>query len=80
MKKRDWLVVASAALALGYAGAALAQEDEMEPPTFEDVDSNENGVISESEAAMVPGLDFASADTNQDGVLSRTEFEAATEM
>jgi hypothetical protein len=80
MKKHDWLVAAGAAFALALAGAAAAQEDEIELPSFEDVDTNENGVISESEATMVPGLDFESADSNQDGVLSRTEFEAATEM
>jgi hypothetical protein len=65
MKKREWIVAAASALALALAGPAFAQEDEMEPPTFEDVDANENGVISESEAALVPGLDFSSADTNQ---------------
>jgi hypothetical protein len=80
MKKRDWLVAGAAALGLAFAGAAAAQEEEMEMPSFEDVDTNENGVISESEAALVPGLDFESADGNADGVLSRTEYEEATEM
>jgi hypothetical protein len=77
MKKRQWLVATGAALALALAGAAHAQDEEMEPPSFEDVDTNENGVISESEAALVPGLDFASADANGDGVLSRTEYDEA---
>lgn len=81
MKKRDWLIAGGAVLALAFAGAATAQEDDvMEMPSFEDVDTNENGVISEGEAALVPGLDFDSADQNADGVLSRTEYEEATEM
>jgi hypothetical protein len=79
-KKRDWLVAGAAALALGFAGAGFAQDEEMEMPSFEDLDTNENGVVSESEAALVPGLDFDTADANQDGVLSRTEYEEATEM
>jgi hypothetical protein len=77
MNKRDWLVATAAALALALAGTAYAQEEEMEAPSFEDVDTNENGVISESEAALVPGLDFATADLNGDGVLSRTEYDEA---
>jgi hypothetical protein len=81
MTKRDWLFAAGAAFAFALAGGAAAQEEEpIEMPSFEDVDTNENGVVSESEAAMVPGLDFADADLNGDGVLSRTEYQEATEM
>jgi hypothetical protein len=80
MKKRDWLVAAGAAFALAVPVGAIAQEEPIEMPSFEDVDTNENGVVSESEAALVPGLDFASADLNGDGVLSRTEYDEALEM
>ena len=80
MQKRHSLAFAGAALALALAFAAGAQEEPIEMPSFEDIDTNENGVISESEAALVPGLDFATADLNSDGVLSRTEYEEATEM
>jgi hypothetical protein len=60
-------------LALGFAGAALAQD----APSFEEVDQNADGMISQEEAAAVEGLDLATADTNQDGSLDRTEYEAA---
>lgn len=61
-------------LALGFAGAALAQG----APSFEEVDVNMDGSISQEEAAAVEGLDITTADTNQDGSLDRQEYEAAT--
>lgn len=61
-------------LALGFAGAALAQD----APSFEDVDVNQDGSISREEAAAVEGLDFSTADANQDGSLDRQEYQAAT--
>ncbi|MBN1237956.1 MAG: hypothetical protein JXB36_05615 [Gammaproteobacteria bacterium] len=60
-------------LALGFAGTALAQA-----PSFEEVDANMDGSISQEEAAAVEGLDFATADTNQDGSLDQAEYEAAS--
>lgn len=61
-------------LALGFAGAAIAQD----APSFEEVDANMDGSISQEEAAAVEGLDIATADRNQDGSLDRQEYEAAT--
>jgi hypothetical protein len=60
-------------LLLGISGVALAQET----PAFEDVDANSDGQISQEEAAVIEGLDFAAADTDQNGSLSREEYEAA---
>ena len=57
--------------ALGFSIAALAQE----LPAFEDVDQNDDGVITQIEAVAVEGLDFATADTNQDGMISREEYQ-----
>jgi hypothetical protein len=57
--------------ALGFAVAALAQE----LPAFEDIDQDSDGLISQAEASVVEGLDFASADTDQDGWLSREEYQ-----
>jgi len=60
--------------ALVFSAAALAQSS---LPSFEEVDSNGDGMISQEEAQAVEGLDFAQADTNQDGSLSRAEYTAA---
>jgi hypothetical protein len=59
-------------IAAGFAGVALAQA-----PTFEEVDVNDDGQISQEEAAAIEGLDFEAADTDQDGSLSMEEYQAA---
>jgi len=56
----------------GFSSAALAQS----LPTFEEVDANSDGQISQEEAAAIEGLDIATADTDQDGVLSMEEYNA----
>ncbi len=58
-------------VAVGLSAAAIAQE----LPSFEEVDQNGDGMIDRAEAAMVEGLDFATADTNQDGTIDREEYE-----
>ena len=57
--------------AFGFSMVALAQE----LPAFEDVDQDSDGMISETEASAVEGLDFATADANQDGAISREEYQ-----
>lgn len=61
-------------LAVGFAGLAFAQEP---LPPFEEVDSNQDGQISRTEASAIEGLEFDSADMDQSGSLSRTEYMAA---
>ena len=61
--------------ALLFAVGALAQL-----PSFEEVDTNADGVIDRDEAAAVEGLDFDAADTNMDGVIDRQEYEAWQEQ
>jgi hypothetical protein len=61
--------------ALGFSAAAIAQG----LPAFEDVDQNGDGLISEAEAAIVEGLDFASADANQDGAIDPQEYSAVAQ-
>lgn len=60
--------------AFGITGIALAQD---QAPPFEEVDTNQDGQISRTEAAAIEGLDFTTADTNQDGSLDRTEYMSA---
>ena len=60
-------------LLLGTTGIAFAQDT----PAFEDVDANDDGSISQEEAAAIEGLDFSAADADQNGSLSREEYEAA---
>ncbi|MDG4548796.1 MAG: hypothetical protein P9F19_19545 [Candidatus Contendobacter sp.] len=49
------------------------------PLTFEEVDTDGDGLISADEAANVEGLDFNAADGDNDGTLSVDEYEIAVE-
>jgi hypothetical protein len=60
--------------AMSFSLGVLAQE----LPTFEEVDQNSDGRISEMEASTIEGLDFSTTDTNQDGYLSREEYRQAS--
>lgn len=66
------------ALALA-SGSALAGEGEK---TFNEVDKNQDGIVTQQEASVDRALssEFASADANQDGYLSRSEFDAISAM
>ena len=63
-------------LALGAAGFAFAQVSQH--PSFEEVDTNQDGQLSRSELAAIEGLEFSEIDTNQDGTVDRQEYMAAT--
>ena len=52
-------------------------ESQVASLTFESVDTNKDGVITQNEALAVPGLDFAAADIDNSKTLSRQEFAAA---
>lgn len=54
-----------------YCGLAWAQ-------SFEEVDANQDGMITSEEAAIVEGLDFSAADADADGALSMDEYQSAT--
>jgi Ca2+-binding EF-hand superfamily protein len=58
------------------SGIAFAGEGEKK--TFNDLDENQDGVITQSEASADQELvsEFTTADTNQDGYLTPSEFEA----
>ena len=49
------------------------------PLTFEEVDTDGDGLISADEAASVEGLDFDAADSDSDGTLTVDEYEIAVE-
>lgn len=47
------------------------------PLSFEEVDTDGDGLVSADEAANVAGLDFDAADADQDGTLTIDEYEIA---
>ena len=49
------------------------------PLTFEELDTDGDGLISADEAASVEGLDFDAADADADGTLSVDEYDIAVE-
>ena len=61
-----------------FGGTALAAD----APTFDSLDKDGNGTISEQEAAADQSLADAwqKADSNQDGVIDRAEFSAFETM
>ncbi|MCC6301592.1 MAG: EF-hand domain-containing protein [Gammaproteobacteria bacterium] len=53
----------------------------MQPPAFDQVDSNKDGSITQEEAdaaRIFQGTGFAAADQNKDGKLNKAEYDAAT--
>ncbi|MGH8497179.1 MAG: hypothetical protein ACREVN_13700 [Gammaproteobacteria bacterium] len=86
--KKQLAIILGMSLATGAAIAGeeggYTESESMETGTstamnFEDLDVNQDSLISEQEATDSGVLDseaFASADTNQDGYLSQTEFDA----
>lgn len=49
------------------------------PLTFEEVDTDGDGLISAGEAASVEILDFEAADSDNDGTLTVDEYDIAVE-
>lgn len=66
-------LVLSALLLVAFPAFASA------PLTFEEVDTDGDGLISADEAASVEGLDFNTADGDNDGTLTVDEYEIAVE-
>lgn len=46
---------------------------------FEELDTDQDGSLSQEEAAAAEGLDFDAADTDMDGSVSQEEFKTAME-
>lgn len=74
MKK---LIAIAGTLALA-SGMAFAGDDMDDSKNFEDLDANQDGVITQSEASADQDLvaHFNSADANADGYLTPSEFDA----
>lgn len=74
------LAVVLAAFAAGpvLAAGTSEQSSNMQMPTFEQLDTNHDGVISPDEAKAAPELEqnWQAADTNKDGSVDQSEFSA----
>lgn len=73
MKTRKCSFVLAPMLGLLFAGVSFAGDEK----SFDQLDTNDDGQLSKSEASMASGIDFAEADTDRNGMLSRTEYEKA---
>jgi len=67
------IILPALLLAAAFAFAAT-------PLTFEEVDTDGDGLISADEAATIENLDFNAADGDNDGTLSVDEFDIAIEI
>ncbi|MDI5934768.1 EF-hand domain-containing protein [Halomonas kalidii] len=63
-------------LALLFSASVVVAEG---TDKFDELDTNQDGSLSQEEASSVEGLDFETADTDGDGSLSEEEFKAAQE-
>lgn len=78
MKSTSMIAIAVAALI--PMGAAIAGEGHKDKsgsmgPSFDTLDTNKDGRVSQSEAALDTNLVFASADKNSDGYLDKMEWK-----
>ncbi|MDP5252833.1 MULTISPECIES: EF-hand domain-containing protein [unclassified Vibrio] len=76
MKKTLLLTVLATAFCAPVFAASNNQNGQPpRPPSFSDIDSNGDGVISKDEAKGPLAHDFDQADTNGDGELTQTELD-----
>ncbi|HEX5788639.1 MAG TPA: hypothetical protein VFY03_10685 [Woeseiaceae bacterium] len=61
--------------ALGLGAAAYAGDDMDKKQSFNDLDANNDGLLTQEEAAAHGKVDFSTADTNQDGYITAAEFD-----
>ena len=72
-------LIALTAAALIPLGAAVAGDHDKagKGPTFDSLDANSDGRISQTEAAVDSNIVFSTADTNGDGYLDKAEWKAS---
>lgn len=72
------MLLCAAAVSLAASGCATDRERTARnnPPSFDELDKDNDGVLSRSEALGLPGLaaEFDKVDVDQDGKLSRFEY------
>lgn len=72
-------LLASLTFAAQAQSQSPAQSDTPETPTFEQLDANADGAISNDEAQDTWLADsFSQIDVNQDGYVTKAEYDAAT--
>jgi hypothetical protein len=79
MKTKSMIAIAVAALI--PMGAAIAGDGHKDKsgsmgPSFDTLDANKDGRISQTEAAMDANLVFSTADKNSDGYLDKVEWKS----
>jgi hypothetical protein len=79
MKVRKTLIAAAIAALIPLGAALAGDNDKMSKgPSFDKLDTNHDGRISQAEAAVDSTIVFSQADANGDGYVSKTEWKAAT--
>jgi hypothetical protein len=76
MRTRNMLIIAAAACIPFAASANDGTKDKSGSmgPSFDTLDANHDGRISQTEATMDASIVFSSADKNSDGYLDKKEF------
>lgn len=79
MKHSKTLVAVAIAALIPLAGTAIAGDKNKSHSgaTFDTLDTNRDGRISQAEASADANLMFSTADTNADGYLDNAEFKKA---
>jgi hypothetical protein len=82
MKYRKTVIAAAVASLATLAGSALANEGSYDKSgksgaTFDSLDTNRDGRISQAEASADSMIAFSTADANGDGYLDKSEFKKA---
>jgi hypothetical protein len=77
--KASKTLIAVAIAALIPLGAAVAGDKDKtgKAPTFDTLDANSDGRISQTEAAVDSHIVFSTADANGDGYLDKAEWKAS---
>lgn len=78
MRTRNLMIIAAAACIPFVATAGEGSKDKSGSmgPSFDTLDANRDGRISQAEASVDTTIMFSTADKNSDGYLDKTEFRS----